>query len=75
MRKEKKYTAHQIKLAARIGEVNHYDAEHIISLLDEAVEAEKAWPKEKQVDLCRCIKFTDGDKWYLNGCKIHANEI
>lgn len=72
MSKQKKYTVNQIRLAARIGEVSHLDIEHIIVLLDKAVEAEKTWPKGKLIDLCRCIKFTDGDKWYLNGCKIHA---
>ncbi len=25
------------------------------------------------VDECKCIRFTGGDKWYPNGCKIHPN--
>lgn len=25
------------------------------------------------VDECKCIRFTGGDKWYSNGCKIHPN--
>lgn len=28
---------------------------------------------ELAVDECRCIRFTGGDKWYPNGCKIHPN--
>ena len=24
-------------------------------------------------DECKCIRFTGGDKWYANGCKIHPN--
>ena len=25
------------------------------------------------VDECKCIRFTGGDKWYPNGCKVHPN--
>lgn len=28
---------------------------------------------ELAVDECKCIRFTGGDKWYANGCKIHPN--
>ena len=28
---------------------------------------------ELAVDECKCIRFTGGDKWYPNGCKIHPN--
>lgn len=28
---------------------------------------------ELAVDECKCIRFTSGDKWYANGCKIHPN--
>ena len=24
-------------------------------------------------DECKCIRFTGGDKYYPNGCKIHPN--
>lgn len=38
----KKYTKHQILAAAKLGEVSLIDANHIISLLDEAVEKEQS---------------------------------
>lgn len=26
---------------------------------------------ELAVSECKCIRFTGGDKWYPNGCKVH----
>ena len=76
----KKYTKEQILIAAEIGEVSMIDARHIVSLLHEAfiMERERKLCKhnvsgELAVDECRCIRFTGGDKWYPNGCKIHPN--
>jgi len=63
-----------------IGEVSMIDARHIVSLLDEAVifERERKLHKhnvsgELAVDECKCIRFTGGDKWYPNGCKVNQN--
>jgi hypothetical protein len=43
----------------------HLAVKKILLLLD--VSGELA------VDECKCIRFTGGDKWYPNGCKIHPN--
>lgn len=47
----KKYTPAQFILASEIGEVSLTDAKHIVSLLDEAVEA------ESQMKSCNTRKF------------------
>lgn len=76
----KKYTKEQILIASEIGEVSMIDARHIVSLLDEAVILERERKLRKHnisgkldVDECKCIRFTGGDKWYPNGCKVHPN--
>lgn len=75
----KKYTKEQILIASEIGEVSMIDARHIVSLLDEAVILERERKLRHNVsgklavDECKCIRFTGGDKWYPNGCKVHPN--
>ena len=77
----KKYTKEQILIAAELGEVSMIDVRHVISYLDEAVVLERERKMrmrnvsgELAVYDCRCIRFTDSNKWYSNGCKIHTNE-
>ena len=62
-----KYTAEQILLAAQLGEVSEIDAQHIISQLPKVVQVERN--KEKQ---CTCLPYGDGQKWFLNDCKLHG---